>query len=346
MSNTNNRINWEKIRELSEEYGTNAVFQRYASFEGVDPTHSALLMDDVDIQPPWDVPPKIAVTTAIVGAMHNKRFNPNHPMAPDEIYESARQACLAGAPSIHIHVRDEEGYSVLDPDMFHQVIDPIREEFPEVVIDGCLVSNSKRDWEIMQVLLKEKLFETTPVNTNATYNGDMLFCKPAHVMIEKLRLVQEAGVKPQITFYSSGDLDNANRYLIRSGLLEPPYNFLLLYALPGCSPMNSPRAMMDTLLNTYNQIMEIDPTSRITVCAAGRASSFLAAQAILMGLNIRVGMEDTVWKYPHKNDLIINNAEQFCEFKTIAQLLGRDVMDTREYREFMGLELPNSAAEK
>lgn len=337
MSNERNSVNWETVHKLNREFGTNAIFQRYAYYEGVDPTRSALLNDDVDIQPPWQIPLKVAVTTAIVGAMHNKRFNPNHPMTPEEIYQSARGACLAGAPSIHLHVRDEEGYSVLDPDMFHTVVDPLKEEFPEVVIDGCMVCNSPKDWQTMKVLLRERLFETTPVNANATYNGDMLFCKPAHVLLEKCRLVQEAGVRPQITFYSSGDVDNAHRYLIRSGLLEKPYNFLLLFGLPGCSPMNSPRAMMDTLTSTYNQLKEIDPDCRIMVCAAGRASSFLATQALLMGLNIRVGMEDTVWQYPHRNDLINSNAEQFLKFKSIAELLGREVMTANEYREFMGL---------
>jgi len=337
MSNQNNNINWKMVGKLCEEYGTNAIFQRYASFEGVDPTHSALLLDTVDIQPPWEVPSEVAVTTAIVGAMHNKRFNPNHPMTPEEIYHSAREACLAGTPSVHIHVRDEEGNSVLDPDMFHKVIDPLKEEFPEVVVDGCMVCNTQKDWEIMKILLKEHLFETTPVNTNATYNGDMLFCKPAHVMIEKCRLVQEAGVVPQVTFYSSADVDHAHRYLIRSGLLQKPYNFLILYGLPGCSPMNSPRAMMDTMTNTYNQLKEIDPDCRIMVCAAGRASSYLAAQALLMGLNIRVGMEDTVWKYPHRNDKIASNAEQFTAFKTMSALLGRNVMSAAEYRRYMGL---------
>lgn len=330
-------INWDKVAELGKEYGHKALFQRYASFEGVDPTHSALLDDTVDIQPPWKVPKKVAVTTAIVGAMFNKSFNANQPMTPEEIYKSAREACLAGTPSLHIHVRDENGYSVLDPDMFHQVIDPLREEFPEVVIDGCMVSNSEQDWETMKILLKEKLFETTPVNTNATYNGDMLFCKPAHMMIEKCRLVQEAGVIPQVTFYSSADVDHANRYLIRSGLLKKPYHFLLLYALPGCSPMNNPVAMMETMLNTYHQLKDIDPDCQISVCAAGRASSFLATQALLMGLDIRVGMEDTVWKYPHSNEKIVSNAEQFKSFKTIAHNLGREVMTAREYRDYMGL---------
>ena len=49
-------INWEYVRELSEQYGTNAIFRRYASFEGMDPTHSALLDDEVDVQPPWKYP--------------------------------------------------------------------------------------------------------------------------------------------------------------------------------------------------------------------------------------------------------------------------------------------------
>jgi len=332
-----NYVNWEKIEELKQQYGTTALFQRYASFEGVDPTHSALLTDDVDIQPPWDVPEKVVISAALVGAMNNKSFNPNQPMTPEEIYHSAREVCLEGAASIHLHVRDKDGYSVLDPDMFHQVIDPIKEEFPNVVIDGCMVCNTMEDWEMMKVFLKEKIFETTPVNTNATYNGDMLFCKPVHVMIEKCRLVQEAGVIPQVTFYSSADVDNANRYLIRSGLLQKPYNFLLLYGLPGCSPMDSPRAMMDTMTNTVNQLRDIDPDCRIMVCAAGRASSFLAAQALIMGLNIRVGMEDTVWKYPHKNEKIVSNVEQYRNFRTMASLLGREVMNSDEYRKYMGL---------
>ena len=333
-----NYVNWEKIEELKKQYGTTALFQRYASFEGVDPTHSALLTDDVDIQPPWDVSDKIVISAALVGAMNNKSFNPNQPMTPEEIYQSAREVCLEGAASIHLHVRDKDGYSVLDPDMFHQVIDPIKEEFPNVVIDGCMVSNTQEDWEMMKVFLKEKIFETTPVNTNATYNGDMLFCKPAHVMIEKCRLVQEAGVIPQVTFYSSADVDHANRYLIRSGLLQKPYNFLLLYGLPGCSPMNSPRAMVDTMTNTVNQLREIDPDCRIMVCAAGRASSYLAAQAMIMGLNVRIGMEDTVWKYPHKNEKIVSNVEQYRNFRTMARLLGREPMNADEYREYMGLQ--------
>ena len=337
MSNTNNHVNWEKIERLKEQYGVGAIFQFYADYEGVDPTHSALLDDTVDIQPPWTVNRKVAVTTAIVGAMYNKRFNPNHPMTPDEIYQSAREACLAGAPSIHLHVRDEKGFSVLDPDLFHQVIDPLREEFPEVVIDGCLVCENQKEWDTMKVLLKEKLFEVTPVNTQATYNGDMLFAKPAHLMIEKCRLVQEAGVIPQVTFYSSADVDNANRYLIRSGLLEKPYHFLLLYGLPGCSPMNNPVAMMETMLNTYHQLKDIDPDCQIAVCSAGRASSFLTAQTMLMGLDVRVGMEDTVWKYPHRGDKITSNAEQFLNARTMASTIGREVMTAREYRDYMGL---------
>ena len=60
--------------------------------------------------------------------------------------------------------------------------------------------------------------------------------------------------------------------------------------------------------------------------------------ALIMGLNIRVGMEDTIWKYPHKDDLIESNAECFTTFKTIANLLGREIYTPQELRELMQIK--------
>ena len=332
------RVNWEYVSELIDKYGKGILFNCFAPTDGVDPRHSAVVMDDVDIQPPWNVRKKIGVVTAITGGMLDKRHNPNQPITPEEIYQSAREACLAGTPGLHIHVRDEEGNSVLDYDLFHKVIDPIKEEFPDVVIDGCLVcGRTPQDWDVMNQILKEHLFESTPVNAFASYNGDELLCAPPHVMIDKCKTVQDFGVIPQVTFYSSGDINNATRYLIRSGLLKKPYNFGLLYGLVGCSPMDDPRAMMETMLLTHHQLLALDPDCRITVNAAGRASSWLVAQCLMMGLNVRVGMEDTVWKYPHSNEMITSNAEQFKACKQMASLLGLEIMTAKEYREYLGL---------
>jgi 3-keto-5-aminohexanoate cleavage enzyme len=337
VSNSENKVNWDVVKSLGEQYGFRAISNFFGLPEICDPSHSVLVDPEVDIQPAWKIPPKVAISTAVTGAFHSKRTNPNHPVTIEEIYNSARECCQAGAPIVHIHVRNDMGYNALDPDLFHKVIDPLRAEFPNTVFDGCLVPDDQAAWERMQVVLKDKLLDVTPINTVATFCGDTLFTKPPHVMIEKTRLCQEHGVKPQIAIYSDGDVDNAARYLIKSGLLEDPLHFIILPALPGCSPMPNETAMVENLLHLRNRILDVAPEAVIMVCAAGRASSYLATLSMLLGLNIRVGMEDTVWKWPHKDDKIENNAEQFLMYKQMAGMLGREVTTPNEYRQMIGL---------
>lgn len=332
-----NKINWDYINKWKKKEEFKTIWIPYGLPEIVDPVGTPYALD-IDVQPAWKIPRKVAISTTIVGAFYSKRGNPNHPIAPEEIYNSAREACLAGAPIIHIHVRDEQGYNVLDPELFHRVIDPLRKEFPDTVFDGCMVPFLTGEWENMIQVLDDGLLDVTPINTVAAYCGDTLFAKPPHVMIEKTRIVQEKGVKPQIAIYSDGDIDNADRYLIKTGLLEKPYHWIILPTLPGGSPMQNPKAMVEGLMHMVNRIMEIDDGSQIIVCAAGRASSYLAVFAMLLGLHIRVGMEDTVWKWPHRNEKITNNAEHFKGFKQLAELLGREVATPNEYRQMIGLK--------
>jgi 3-keto-5-aminohexanoate cleavage enzyme len=164
-----------------------------------------------------------------------------------------------------------------------------------------------------------------------------MFFKAPHVVIEKARLVEARGLKPLIAVYTDGDIDNARRFLIESGVVRKPYSWLVLPAMPGCSPMHNPRQMVEGLMRMVNAIKDLDPDSFIAVCAAGRPSTYLATFAILLGLHVRVGMEDTVWPYPHRDELITSNAEAFLKVKKIAELLGREVMTPAEYRISQGM---------
>ena len=74
------------------------------------------------------------------------------------------------------------------------------------------------------------------------------------------------------------------------------------------------------------------------LCAAGRATRYLTTLGLLLGIHIRVGMEDTVWRYPHKDEKIKNNVDELRDAIAIAHLLGREVMTPNEYRETIGLE--------
>jgi 3-keto-5-aminohexanoate cleavage enzyme len=58
---------------------------------------------------------------------------------------------------------------------------------------------------------------------------------------------------------------------------------------------------------------------------------------LLLGLNIRVGKEDTIWEYPHKDNLIKSNAEIYKRTVQIAKALGREPATPDEYVKMMGL---------
>jgi 3-keto-5-aminohexanoate cleavage enzyme len=339
MSNSidgNDKIKWKQVQKWVDREGLVTKWKAYGMPEILDPLTSAFA--DIEPMPKWKVSQKIMISTTITGAFFSKRANPNHPITVDEIRDSAEQCILAGAPNIHIHVRDEDGYNVLDPQKFHDVIMPLRAKYPEVTFDGCLVAANHEESAMMAPTMQKGYFDALPVNTTATCCGDNMFFKAPHVIIEKARLAQEAGAKPIISVYTDADVDNARRYLVDSGLVKGPCYWLILPALPGCSPMHNPEQMVDGLMRMVRSIRDIDPNGFIMVTASGRASTYLATLAILIGLHVRVGMEDTIWPYPHRDDLLKSNVEHFKQVRDIAKLLGRELMTPAEYR--LAVDMP------
>jgi 3-keto-5-aminohexanoate cleavage enzyme len=330
-----NTVHWDRVAEGVERAQGRMIWKPYGIPEIIDPEHSAF--HDGPIQPAWDVPDKIIIQPAITGAFFTRNANPNQPITPEEIYQSARECVLEGASAVHIHVRDDRGYNTLSQDRFEQVIHPLREEFPDLSVDGCLVTALRGEWDEMKRCLNTHVLDAVPINTTAVYNGDALFAKPVPLMLDKTRLIIEAGSKPIIATYTDADVNNAERYLFRSGLLGPGQVWCVLPGLPGCSPMGNPRQMIDGLLRFTTLIREVDPDARILVCAAGRASIYLATAAATLGLHIRVGMEDTVWKWPHRQEKLTSNVEAFRMAKQMAEVLGREVATPAEYRQIMGL---------
>jgi 3-keto-5-aminohexanoate cleavage enzyme len=335
------KINWDRVRKGVERDKHLAVWKAYGWPEITDLDCSCF--HDAPISEPWDLPEKLVVSVAITGSFVRRNRNPNQPYTPEEIRQSAREVLLAGASTVHIHVRDENGYFKLSQELFEAVVRPLKEEFPDLAVDGCLVSGLPGDWQEMEKILHSRLLDASPVNATATYLGDSLLAKPIPIRLEKTRLIQQAGGVPEIAVYNDGDVSNADRYLLRSGLIKTPAVWLVLPALPGCSIMNNARQMVDGLLRLTNAIRDVDPGGLIVVCAAGRASMALATLAVSMGLHIRVGMEDTYYLYPHRNDLIESNLQAFEMARKLSDVVGRPIATRAEYRQMIGLDAAAAA---
>lgn len=326
-------VNWPLVNQGLERAQHRMLWRPYGYPEIMDPEGTAF--HSAPVQPPWNVPPEMIIQTAITGAFFSRRANPAQPITPQEILQSARECAKAGASAIHLHVRDDKGYNVLDVDRFWEVIDPLRDEFPGISIDGCLVCALDGEWDEMKRALREGLLDGVPINPTSVYMGDSLFAKPIPMLLEKTRLVLEAGAKPIVAVYTDADVYNAERYLFRSGLLEGPQAWCVLPGLPGCSPMENPRQMLDGLMRMTGLIRDVDPDGTVLVCSAGRASSYLVTAAAILGLHLRVGMEDTVWRWPHRQEKVASNVDALESAKALAALLGREVASFAQFRTLM-----------
>ncbi|MHB9287921.1 3-keto-5-aminohexanoate cleavage protein [Halobacteriales archaeon Cl-PHB] len=292
----------------------------------------------VDVLPQWDLPEKVVISCAPVGAFLSKRQNPNHPIQPDEIHEQTRRAAEAGATSVHVHVRDPEtGINTIDADRYHEVLDPIVEDYPDLVIDGTTIPFADGDWDHVETILEDDLFDISPVNPLAAYYGDMVMYEPPDELLERTRLLKDHGVKPLMAVSTDADVHTAKRYLVDTDVVEEPYLWGILPGIPGASYMPDPATMAETLTSQVRRIRSLPGEHEIVVSAAGRASSHLATQAILLGCHVRVGMEDTPYQHPDSDDRIEDNGDEVERFATIARQLGREVATPDEYREMLDI---------
>jgi 3-keto-5-aminohexanoate cleavage enzyme len=288
---------------------------------------------------PWEIPSEVAIIAAPTGAFFTKQQNPSQPYSADETIKEAIECVEAGACSVHVHVRDENGFPSGDRRQTEKVVKALRARFGgNVHIDGEALFGKNFE-EMMEPIVLD-FYESAAVNCHATFMGDTLSFLPPQSCKATVEVLQAYGKIPLLSIYNPGDIDDTYRWLIKPGLVKRPFNWSICSGMPGGAPMWDPLSMAETLLYLVRRIKDVDEAKHpnIIVCTTGRASSYLSTLAILLGFNVRVGKEDTIYKKPHTNDLITSNKEIVEETVAIARLAGREPMTAAEYRKVTGMK--------
>jgi len=300
------------------------------------------LAADLELQPKWDVPEKMVIHTAVSGRLAGTEGG--LPSTFESFVGAAGEVIEGGAAGVHVDftwVEDPSGRR-LDRDVppveaYSAVLEPLRERFGSGFVADCNLLNGKTFEECM-----------SPARAGLP---EMAPCAPGHPdewMIPAIETMEEIGVKPMLAPHSSGELELAKRKLIDTGILKKPYFFGILYGLPfdtGRSLVSgtwvrNTRDMAQHLILMVDQIRAIDPESVIMVSAAGRATLYMTTLATMLGLHIRVGTEDTVWKYPNSDERFTSNREMLDMARQIAELHGRVPATADEYRQLVGIPVP------
>lgn len=276
-------------------------------------------------------PQKLIILTAAPGATISKDQNPNLPCTPEEIIENHVEAHKAGAAIVHIHVRDEENIPSPDPELYKRVILEIKNRCPDVIIDCCLANPINED--TVEARLKPLCELGLPIElgtiSGGSFNitGPLVYINREEYLRSAAKYLLEKGIKPIITMYNIKQIEDMKKLIIEPGIIKRPFFNLSL----GLFGEPARRDILQSWLRYLPE--ECDWVAE----TAGRNWLPTAVEAILVGGHVRAGMEDGIYMYPHKDDLIKSSQEAVTKVVRIAEELGREIATPKEAREILAL---------
>ena len=290
------------------------------------------------IQQRWDMPEAFVIKVAPVGAFIMKEDNPNQKYNTKELRKEIEASLEAGACVFHTHVRDERGGHTLDAKLYHEVIDPIKEKYgKKVLVCGCPEGGATLADSLRPVLEFKGIMETAPVTVSAVnLAGEYSRCTTVDIIRPSVELIQDIGCKPEIVLHNLGDISMVKRWLVDTGVLKKPYYFRLAVGNPGWGYIEDPYTLLECVSYMTRELRKIAPDCAIMLDMAGRAGLFLVPLAIVLGLiGARVGMEDSIYMYPHKDEMIKDNTSLVRHAVAVVEALGRKVGTADDYRKFL-----------
>jgi uncharacterized protein (DUF849 family) len=139
--------------------------------------------------------------------------------------------------------------------------------------------------------------------------------------------MQEQGIKPELEIFDLGMVNFAH-YMIRKGLLQPPYYFNIL--------LGNIAAAQAKLLHLGVIVSELPDDSVFCVAGIGNAQMDMNALGIIMGNGVRVGLEDNIW-YDTSRTTLATNYSLVERIASIAKQLDRQLATPMEVRELLKL---------
>ncbi|HVE40068.1 MAG TPA: 3-keto-5-aminohexanoate cleavage protein [Planctomycetota bacterium] len=298
---------------------------------------------------------KVIITCAVTGAIHTPSMSPYLPLTPEQIADAAIGAAEAGASIVHLHARDpRDGRPSQDPDLFMQFLPRIKASSNVVVNLTTGGAPTMKVEERLQPALRLKpevaslnmgsmnfglyeMLERTKVFTHAWErpylegSHDLIFRNTFRDIAHILESCGSNGTRFEIECYDIGHLYTAAHFVDR-GLLQPPLFIQSVFGIrggigPDPEDVLHMRRTADRLFGEEYQW---------SVLGVGRNQMRIAVQSAVMGGNVRVGLEDSLWI--GKGELARSNAEQVSKIRRILLELGLEVATPDDARRILHLK--------
>ena len=299
---------------------------------------------------------KVIITCAVTGAIHTPTMSPHLPITPSEIAENAIEAAEAGATILHLHARDpRDGRPTPDPDVFMQFLPRIKQATDAVINittggghnmtvqerleaplrtkpEMCSLNMGSMNFGLFHLAEKYKEWKYAWEPEYLETTRDFIFkntFKDIEFILQELG--EGFGTRFEFECYDVGHLYTLAHFLDR-GLVKPPLFVQTIFGILGGigpDPENlvHMKRIADKLFGSDYQW---------SILAAGRFQMGFVTTGALMGGNVRVGLEDSL--YLGKGQLARNNAEQVRKIRSILELLSLEIATPDEARDVLQLK--------
>ena len=270
---------------------------------------------------------KLIITAAICGAEVLKEHNPAVPYTVAECVREAKSAYDAGASIIHLHVRYDDGTPTQDKARFKEIIDAIKAEIPDVIIQpstgGAVGMTNDERLQPTELLPEMATLDCGTLN----FGGDEVFTNTENTIKYFGDRMIKLGIKPELEVFDKSMIDMALR-LHKKGHIVKPMHFDFVMGVNG--------GISGELRDFVFMRGSIPDDATYTVAGVGRYEFPLAMAAIVDGGHVRVGFEDNV--YLSKGVLAKSNGELVAKVVRMAKELGREIATPTEARQILGLK--------
>ena len=298
---------------------------------------------------------KVIITCAVTGSIHTPSMSPHLPVTAQEIADAAVEAAEAGAAIVHLHARDpKDGRPDQSLEAFTPFLGVIKQRSNCVINlttggaatmtvaervrpaatfrpEVASLNMGSMNFGLYPMLGRFKTFEHAWEEPYLEGSRDRVFRNTFADIEHILSTCAENGTRFEIECYDIGHLYTLAHFVER-GLVKPPFFVQSVFGiLGGIGPHPEDVAHMK---RTADRLFGAD--YRWSVLGAGRHQLPIAAQAVAMGGNVRVGLEDSLWI--GKGRLAQSSAEQVRQVRQIIEGLGAEIATPDEARAILKLK--------
>ena len=298
---------------------------------------------------------KVIITCAVTGAIHTPTMSPHLPVTPAEIAEAAIGAAKAGAAIVHLHAREpKDGRPTQDPAMFMRFLPQIRAASdvvinlttggaPTMTVEERLrpaaelkpevasLNMGSMNFGLYEMLGRYKEFKYDWEKPYLAGSDERIFKNTFRDIANILNTCRENDTRFEIECYDIGHLYTASHFLDR-GLSKPPLLIQSVFGIRGGIGPH-PEDVMH-MKRTADRLF--GDQYYWSVLGAGRNQMFIAAMSAVMGGNVRVGLEDSLWL--GRGQLAKTNAKQVAKARRIIEEVGLQVATPDKARQMLKLK--------